>query len=495
MPTISTLTVDITARTSRLRASLRGAGLLFGALGAAAGFAFHEFEKSEQIANQTAAVIKSTGGAAKVTAGQVAALGQALMKKSGIDDETIVTGANMLLTFRNIRNEVGLGNKIFDRATSAALDMSVALGTDMASASKQLGKALQDPTIGLTALRRSGVTFSKSQSDLIKKLFETGHELQAQKLILKEVNREFSGSAAAQKTASQTMATAMGELAETAGELLAPAVTFLLEKVTAFAQFLQANLGPALQAIGSWFVKLWESVGPVVTVFGRELLEAAQQIWDVFKAKLLPTIKKLWDSLKPLVKVIGAVVGVILLLALEVLPVLFNVFATWISVMAGVVTWIADELVGPIVGFFQRLFHRIQDILGNIKGAWKLIWGAVKTFFIGIWDGIKGAMVTAVNFMIGILNGLIDGINAVLEGIAKIGTFGLGSAPNIPHIPTLGGSAPPVTGPPGTGHGGASGGRRGPEGGGGTAIVNIQLGDETLERVVLRGLELAARRS
>ena len=36
------------------------------------------------------------------------------MHKSGIDDEAIQSGENLLLTFRNIRNETGAGNKMFD---------------------------------------------------------------------------------------------------------------------------------------------------------------------------------------------------------------------------------------------------------------------------------------------------------------------------------------------------------------------------------------------
>ena len=46
----------------------------------------------------------------------------------------IASGENLLLTFTNIRNEAGKGNDIFNQATTATLDMSVALGTDMTSA-------------------------------------------------------------------------------------------------------------------------------------------------------------------------------------------------------------------------------------------------------------------------------------------------------------------------------------------------------------------------
>ena len=59
------------------------------------------------------------GGSANVTAKQVDKLSASLMEKSGVDDEVIQSGENMLLTFTKIRNEAGKGNDIFNQATKA----------------------------------------------------------------------------------------------------------------------------------------------------------------------------------------------------------------------------------------------------------------------------------------------------------------------------------------------------------------------------------------
>ena len=66
-----------------------------------------EAEEARKITAQTNAVIKSTGGVANVTADQVGKLAETLSMKAGIDDELIQSGSNVLLTFTNIRNEVG----------------------------------------------------------------------------------------------------------------------------------------------------------------------------------------------------------------------------------------------------------------------------------------------------------------------------------------------------------------------------------------------------
>jgi hypothetical protein len=44
------------------------------------------------------------------------------------------------LTFTNVRNEAGKGNKIFDRATRVITDMSVALGQDTKARRSRSGR-------------------------------------------------------------------------------------------------------------------------------------------------------------------------------------------------------------------------------------------------------------------------------------------------------------------------------------------------------------------
>ena len=54
-----------------------------------------EARESEKVGKTTAQIIKATGGAAKVSAGQVGALAESLSEKAGVDDEVIQTGANV----------------------------------------------------------------------------------------------------------------------------------------------------------------------------------------------------------------------------------------------------------------------------------------------------------------------------------------------------------------------------------------------------------------
>jgi hypothetical protein len=83
-------------------------GILAGAFAVEKGVTFFkdaigEANEARKVGAQTAAVLRSTGGAANVTAKQMGALATAISNKTGIDDEAIQSGANLLLTFKNIR--------------------------------------------------------------------------------------------------------------------------------------------------------------------------------------------------------------------------------------------------------------------------------------------------------------------------------------------------------------------------------------------------------
>jgi len=130
--------------------------------------------ENEVLLAQTESVLKSMGSAANVTSDDVFDLANSISGMSGVAHENIVEGENMLLTFGNIRNELGEGNDIFDQTTSLMVDMSVAMGTDVSAGAIQLGKALNDPITGVSALSKVGITFTDDQKDMIKAMVESG---------------------------------------------------------------------------------------------------------------------------------------------------------------------------------------------------------------------------------------------------------------------------------------------------------------------------------
>jgi hypothetical protein len=247
---------------------------------------YDAFDESRQIAADTRAVIKSTGGVANVTADDIDKLSGALSRKNAVDDETIQQGANVLATFTNVRNEVGKGNNVFDRASQAAVDLSARLGTDVKGGFLQVGKALNDPTKGVTALRRAGVSFTKQQIEQIKKLQESGDLLGAQRIVLRELDKEFAGSAKAQATPLKRLKISWGNLEETIGKGVAPAVDSVATEVDRFVRRAMPKVEAFSDVIGSIFNNKDMTLGEKLKLSGAEVRDVFTPLSDELKREL-----------------------------------------------------------------------------------------------------------------------------------------------------------------------------------------------------------------
>jgi len=188
------------------------------------------FTIQEQAEARLGAVIEATGQAAGFTAEQLTAQAAALQKVTTFGDESIIELQSILATFKSIQGEG------FERTTELALDLSAAFGQDLKSSAIQLGKALEDPSIGLTALRRIGVTFSEEQQNMIKAMQEAGDVAGAQAEILNTLEAQVGGVAqAAADTASgelQQLKNVFGDMKEAVGGLLLEGLRPMIEPLS-----------------------------------------------------------------------------------------------------------------------------------------------------------------------------------------------------------------------------------------------------------------------
>ena len=224
----------------------------------------------QKIQAQTAAVIKSTGGAAHMSASQISELADQLAQMSGISNDSIQSSENLLLTFRSI------GKDVFPVATKAILDMSVAMHEDLQSATIQVGKALQDPIHGVTTLQRVGVQLNDSQKELIKTYMKHGEVAKAQGVILQELQKEFQGSA------------------DAAGKTLPGQLAILNEKWDEAKQKIAAAVIPILQQLVTQYIM------PLADWLAKFLPKAIQVTVDFLNTQLVPAIKAVMNS--PVVK-------------------------------------------------------------------------------------------------------------------------------------------------------------------------------------------------
>jgi len=369
----------------------------------------------QQLAAKTAAVLTSTGNAAGQSVKGIQDRAAALESLSGVDETIIINGQNVLATFTKVQDQAGAGNDIFTQATKAALDMSVALGTDLQGANVQLGKALNDPIKGITALSRAGVSFTQAQKDQIKTLVQHGDTLGAQKIILAELSKEFGGAAkAAGEGFSGSMERAKDAVSDAfreVGTALLPALTDLanwfategMPKIVAFAKdawpkvqaaftavadVVSNKVIPAVQLVVGWFQ---EHVVPVAKELGEKVLGGLKNAWDA--------ISKAIEENRPQLEAIG-----------QTLKTMAEwIMANVVPVLGTVLKW-AFEQVGDIIS-------EVITVVGHLQTGFQTLaqWG------IWLWNN---ALQPTVQFILGGFSALTRAFAAFLSALGNVPGFG-----------------------------------------------------------------------
>lgn len=340
--------------------ALGGAVAGIGALSAAIVGGIGDAREAAKVFAQTEAVLKSTGGASGKTAEQISDLAASLSAASGASlfgDDLIQQSSNLLLTFTNLKGP------IVDAATAISVDMAQALGGAPADAAVQLGKALNDPIAGISALSRVGVTFSEDQKKVIAGMVETGNVAGAQQVILAELNKEFGGSAAAAAAADGGFAQfqdRLGEMAETVGAMVLPALNNLLGwfnspdvmgAIEGFVTNLTTGLITVGETVGAAVTTITGIVGHVQAAFADGGITAAIDtlLFDI--GKVIPAVEPVTSWLRDIMPQ-----------AVSVLTTAFNLardgITTFITAYNG--EWANSEKV--------LLIHQAFGLLGETIG-------------------------------------------------------------------------------------------------------------------------------
>ena len=349
--------------------------------------------ESREAMAQVEAGLKSMGDASGRTLPQLEAQAKALQKLSTFDDDDILrkVTANML-TFGNVSGDA------FDRAQLAAVDLSSRMKTDLQSSTILIGKALNDPIKGLSALSRVGIQFTEDQKAMIGAMVEAGNVAGAQGIILTELERQYAGSGKAARDAApgsdqidkwRKVQERIGELVLVMGERLLPVVDKLLSLFLSMSPEAQtlavgfaavaAALGPVLIGVGS-FVSLVATIGPPLVAFASGLtgiglasgvaatgatafgVAVSAAIWPITAiaaaAAAAYLVWKNWDTIEPILK----------------------------NLYTAVRTWVVDKL--------NAIWDGVKKRIEAVKGYFYDLYDAVvgHSFIPDMVDGIAAQM-------------------------------------------------------------------------------------------------------
>lgn len=495
MPTISTLTVDVDADTSRFDSATSrfGTGLKTVAKGAAvAGAALigvgiasagaasdlnESINKSKVVFGDSAKAIQAWS--------ETAATSMGLSQQAALE----ATG-----TFGNLFSAMKIGTGPSAQMSKSLTQLAGDLGSFNNVDPTQVLEDLRSGLVGESEpLRKYGVQLSAARI-----------EQEATRQGLQKVNGEFTAGAkatAAYSLIMQDTKKAQGDFARTSdgvangmrtvkasfqdalaqvGTALLPTISKILPVITKVIGGLAKTLGPVLadifETLGPIVEDTIKILAPVVETLGKGISSILKALAPAF-AQLLPPLAQLVKAFAPLL-----VIGVKLLVQVmkPFLPILVQLIEFIAKIVRSVVKWIKQNvdlkqvskfLQGAIllvidviktlvrwggivwtklkqywqnitsatrtlVGFVKDLFNGMKDRVGDvwraIKDAAVNVWHGIHDVVRGVWDGIKETVRNAANFVIGILNDIIGGINQVIGAINHL------PGPDIGTVGTIG---------------------------------------------------------
>lgn len=419
-------------------------------------------EQERAIASVSAA-LKGMGDGAGYTLAQLEAMASRLQDRSLYGDEAILSKVTAnLLTFGNLQG------RVFERAQQAALDLSARLGQDLQSSALMLGKALNDPVRGLTALSRVGVAFTAQQRDQIRAMAEAGDVAGAQTLILAELERQYAGQALALANTDSGRITqamnAIGDATERVGAIILPILADVATHVKGLAErfrrlspetqrfvvvggTLAAAIGPVVAALGLMMTALAPLAGAVAAVVSPLGLLAAgaaaaglalHRNWDGLKEDFpaitgaietaLNGLKAVFDTVVAAAGGLGSGLKAQLRLAATGIDALIDgdITAAW-DALAAMFQNSTDTILGVVDAVFGSLDERIIAGAAGMIAPFKT-WIADMTALLSADPEVLGAAIGAslaglflevqnVQARIkGAVRGLIDTLRAMFEG-------------------------------------------------------------------------------
>lgn len=227
-------------------------------------------------------------------------------------------------------------------------------------------------------------------------------------------------------TIDEMKARTMSTLVEVGAELLenlAPAIEFIVEKIGEVITWLGTLDSDTLNTI-LIVAGVIAAISPLASLIGG--ISTAIGV-------LSSAISFLVEN--PIVLLIAAIVGLVTLIATKgdqiqailqkVDNFLKSIFVKDWSEQFGALGDLLNGFFAVVSGVWdsiKKVFDGIIDFVrGVFTGDWKRAWEGVKEIFSGVFNALLTIAKAPLNLLIGLVNGLIDGLNFLIRGINKIG--------------------------------------------------------------------------
>lgn len=410
---------DRASRASRRQASETGGmgGALRGAIGLAAGYlsiqaiataykdvttAINDSNRAEQRLQTLMGNVRGTRQADIESVKRYAAQ---LQRKTVVEDDTTVAGASQLATYQ-------LQAKYIKQLLPAMQDLAVGqYGVNvnqeqMQQSGNLIGKVF---TGQVGALRKAGVSFSKTQEAMLK----NGNQAQKTAMIVKVLKENYGGLAT---TMAQTpegreiqLANAWGDLKERMGAGLIPLRTKFVEYLSNNLPRIQRTIDMVFKAFGTG----WNMIKPYIMRFWAILTEMGPRI--------MPSLTRIGQAFtgmgNPIENLMKTASPVITWFTQKALPLLMRMGADLSEIFAK-----AWPRIQPVL---QKMSVSFGKLLTSILPIVQRVWAIIKPILSFLLKYVLPAILTVITKILDAVTWLIGKSNKLGNVVGKL--FGGGN--------------------------------------------------------------------
>lgn len=387
--------------------------LVGGVAATAFGLSLHAAEENEIAVKRLEQVYRSMGRNVQEASKHSQEYASKLEFQIGVEDEAIMAVQAKIATFKSVSDATALMNGHFDRATKLAFDLQATGFGEASSNAVQLGKALEDPVKGITALRKAGITFTETEKKRIAVLMAANKATEAQELVLKAIESQVGGVAEATTTSTAKAKVAWSEVTETLGKALLPTFTNIVNKITEIIPKIQTWIENNSTLV-KWIAAI--SVGLIVLGVAFKLASVGIAVYE--------TAMKVVTALQiPFV----ASGGVVLLIIAAIAAAAYLIYDNWDAILE-----FLSDLWDGVKKVFLIAWKWIKKIFWDYQPAVLIYnnWGKIVDWFKNIWDKVQKKFWDFIDFLKtlpgkfvqagrDIINGIWDGMKSVWADVQK----------------------------------------------------------------------------